>query len=53
MKVHELAEKLEELEVRGFGDYPVIFSTEYGDEQIHNTSLVQNRYIELSSEELQ
>jgi hypothetical protein len=53
MKVHELAEKLEELEIRGFGDYPVIFSTEYGDEQIRNVGLVQNSNVELSSEALQ
>lgn len=53
MKVHELAEEMEELEIRGFGDYPVIFSTEYGDEQIHNVGIVQNSNIELSSETLQ
>ncbi|MCI1211024.1 hypothetical protein [Bifidobacterium tibiigranuli] len=53
MKVHELAEKLEELEVRGFGDYPVIFSSEYGDEQIRNVGIVANSDVELSSEALQ
>ncbi|MFT9278648.1 MAG: hypothetical protein ABF532_09580 [Bifidobacterium sp.] len=53
MKAHELAEKLEELEIRGYGDYPVIFSTEYGDEQIHNAALAPGNKVELSSEALQ